>query len=143
MILLRRYTMQPLKIEIKNWFSSKRRIINMLIGLSAVVLYEIARATYRPYIYSQSINDFHIADTIGNSLGTVATIFVFTSLLGRDLAQDYFMIRTVTISVAVYELAHPLLGKSIDLWDLVATIITGVFCELIHRTIHVQAQETQ
>jgi len=143
MILLRRYTMQSLKIEIKNWFSSKRRIINMLIGLSAVVLYEIARATYRPYIYSQSINDFHIADTIGNSLGTVATIFVFTSLLGRDLAQDYFMIRTVTISVVVYELAHPLLGKSIDPWDLVATIIAGVFCELIHRTIHVQAQETQ
>ena len=135
--------MQPLKIEIKNWFSSKRRIINMLIGLSAVVLYEIARATYRPYIYSQSINDFHIADTIGNSLGTIATVFVFTSLLGRDLAQDYFMIRTVTISVVVYELAHPLLGKSIDPWDLVATIITGVFCELIHRAIHVQAQETQ
>ena len=39
---------------------------------------------------------------------------VFASLCGRDLVQDYFMIRTVTISVAVYELAHPLLGKPID-----------------------------
>ena len=89
-------------------------MINLLMGLGAVVLYEIARATYRPYIYSRGINDFHIADTIGNSLGTVATIFVFTSLFGRDLAQDYFMIRTVTISLAVSELAHPLLGKPID-----------------------------
>ena len=108
------------------------------MGLGAVVLYEIARATYRPYIYSRGINDFHIADTIGNSLGTVATIFVFTSLLGRDLVQDYFMIRTVTISVAVYELAHPLLGKPIDPWDLVATISTGVFCEILYRTIRRQ-----
>jgi len=100
------------------------------------MLYEIARAMYRPYIYSQGINDFHIADTIGNSLGTIAAIFVFTSLLGRDLAQDYFMICTVTISVALYELAHPLLGKPIDPWDLVATIITGVFCEIIYRRIN-------
>jgi uncharacterized protein (DUF2164 family) len=122
--------------EIINWLHSKRRIINLLIGLSAVVLYEFVRATYRPYIYSQGINDFHIADTIGNSLGTVATIFVFTSLLGKDLAQDYFMIRTVTISVAVYELAHPLLGKPIDPWDLATTIVTGVICEFLYRLIY-------
>jgi hypothetical protein len=128
--------MQRIKAELSNWLSSKRRIINLLIGLGAVVLYEIARATYRPYIYSQGINDFHIADTIGNSLGTVATIFVFTSLLGRDLVQDYFMIRTVMISVAVYELAHPLLGKSIDPWDLVVTILTGVLCEILYRRIN-------
>jgi len=132
--------MQTLKTEIAEWLHSRRRIINLLIGLGAVVLYEIARATYRPYIYSQGINDFHIADTIGNSLGTIATVFVFTSLLGRDLAQDYFMIRTVTISVAMYELAHPFLGKPIDPWDLVATIIAGFFCEGLHRLLHRQPQ---
>jgi len=131
---------QKLKTGIADWLHSKRRITNFIIGISAVVLYEIARATYRPYIYSQGINDFHIADTIGNSLGTVAAIFVFTSLLGRDLAQDYFMIRTVTISVAVYELAHPLLGKPIDPWDLVATVIAGFFCEGLHRLLHRQPQ---
>jgi len=132
--------LQKLKTEIADWLHSKRRMINLLIGLSAVVLYEIARATYRPYIYSQGINDFHIADTIGNSLGTVAAVFVFTSLLGRDLAQEYFMIRTVTISVAVYELAHPLLGKPIDPWDLVVTVIAGFFCEVLHRFLHRQPQ---
>ena len=130
--------MQKLKTEITNWLHSRRRIINLLIGLGALVLCEVARATYRPYIYSRGINDFHIADTLGNSLGTVATAFVFTALFGRDLAQDYFMIRTVTISVALYELAHPLLGKPIDPWDLLATVLAGVFCEIIHRSIHKQ-----
>ena len=135
--------MQTLKIEIFDWLHSKRRIINLLIGLGAVVLYEIARATYRPYIYSQGINDFHIADTLGNSLGTVATIFVFTSLLGRDLAQEYFMIRTVTISVLLYEVAHPLLGKPIDPWGMLATILAGVFCEIIQRSIHRQPRRVE
>jgi len=115
-------------------------MINLVIGLSAVVLYELMRAYYRPFIYSQGINDFHIADTLGNSLGTVATVFVFTSLLGRDLSQDYFMIRTVTISVLVYELAHPLLGKPIDPWDILATVLAGIFCEVLHRLIHQRPQ---
>jgi len=129
-----------MKTEITNWLSSKRRIINLLIGITAVLLYEVARVYYRPYIYSQDINDFHIVDTIGNSLGTMATVFVFTSLLGRDIAQDCFLIRTVTISVVVYEVAHPLLGKPIDPWDMVATVLAGVFCELLYQLLHGQLQ---
>src|SRR5688572_4779770 len=128
--------MNTLKSEIANWFSSKRRIINLLIGLSAVVLYELARAYYRPWIYQNGINDFYIADTLGNSLGTMATIFVFVSLLGMDRAKDIFLIRTVTIAVTVYELAHPLLGKPIDPFDIIATIIAGIYSEILYRIIH-------
>jgi len=115
-------------------------MLNLLMGLSALVIYEVARVTYRPYIYSRGIYDFHIADTLGNSLGTVATIFVFVSLFGRDRAQAYFLIRTVTISVLVYEVAHPVLGKPIDPWDILATVLAGVFCEILHRLIHKQPQ---
>jgi glycopeptide antibiotics resistance protein len=128
--------MQTIKTEITKWFSSKRRIINLLIGLSAVVIYEVARATYRPFIYSNNINDFHIADTLGNSLGTVATVFVFASVLGRTITEDRFLLRTVAIAVFVYELAHPLLGKPIDVWDLMATVVGGVLCEIIYKWIH-------
>ena len=112
----------------------------MLIGISTVLLYEAARAFYRPFIYSNAINDFHIADTLGNPLGTVATVFVFTSLLGRHSTQDYFLIRTVTISVLVYELAHPFLGKPIDLWDMAATLIAGFICEGFYQLLHRQPQ---
>lgn len=108
----------------------------MLIGLSAVAFYELARAYYRPFIYSNGINDFHIADTLGNSLGTIATVFVFVSILGIDRAKDIFLIRTVTIAVIVYELAHPLLGKAIDPLDIVATLAAGIFSEILYRFIH-------
>jgi hypothetical protein len=130
--------MTVVRSELSNWLRSKRRIGNMIVGISAVLLYEIARAYYRPFIYAHAINDFHVADTLGNSLGTIATVFVFTSLLGRQLAQDYFLLRTVTIGVLVYEVAHPLLGKPIDLWDIAATLIAGGVCEGIYRLLHGQ-----
>lgn len=132
--------MERLRNEMIDWLHSKRRILNLLIGVAAVTVYEIARAYYRPYIYSQGMDDFHIADTLGNSLGTVATIFVFVSLLGSDRAWDYFLIRTVTISVLVYEMAHPLLGKPIDPWDILATVLAGAFSEILYRLIYKNPQ---
>lgn len=101
-----------------------------------MLAYEILRAYYRPWVYAQGLNDFHVADTLGNSLGTVAQVFVFISVLGRTIQQDHVLIRIVTVAVAVYELAHPLLGKPIDPWDIVATAIAGIFCEGLHRLIH-------
>src|SRR5262245_12760007 len=128
------------KAEISKWLTSRRRIINLLIGLAAVALYEILRAYYRPYAYSQGFNDLHVADTLGSSIGTVAQVFVFVSILGRDIRLDYFLIRIVTVSIVIYELAHPLLGKPIDPWDILATVLAGAFCEIVHRLIHRQSQ---
>ena len=128
--------MQTLKTEFSGWLASRRRIINLWIGIGAVLAYEILRAYYRPWVYAQGLNDFHVADTLGNSLGTVAQVFVFISVLGRTIQQDHVLIRIVAVAVVVYELAHPLLGKPIDPWDIVATVIAGVFCEALHRRIH-------
>jgi hypothetical protein len=134
--------LESIKKAFTDWFSNKSRVLHLFIGLLAVLLYEVARAYYRPFIYANGLNDFHIADTLGNSLGTVATVFVFTSLFGTDHAREVFLIRTVTIAVIVYELAHPLLGKPIDPWDAVATIVAGIFCEGLHRLIHRRSMKT-
>lgn len=128
--------LEKLKIEVTAWLHSKRQIINMIVGISALLLCEAARTYYRPFIYSNGINDFHIADTLGNSLGTVATVFVFVSLFGHQRGQDHVLIRIVTISVFLYEVAHPLLGKPIDPWDLAATVIAGFLCEGLYRLLH-------
>ena len=117
---------------------SRMRVAALVIGLSATLLYEVARSFYRPYIYANSLNDLHIADTIGNTLGTVAAVFMFVFLLGKERSQALFLIRTVTISLVVYELAHPLLGKNIDGWDVAATLLAGALCELIYRRLHAQ-----
>lgn len=127
-------TIDELRQGVLNWRISKERIINLTIGLSSLLIYEfIARPYYRPFIYSNSINDFHIADTLGNSLGTIATIFIFIGLIGRGKTQHLFLIKTITISLILFELSHPLLGKPIDPWDIAATLLTGGVSFILYR----------
>lgn len=119
-------TLHELRQELSNWKLTRERIVHLGIGLTALILYEfVGRPIYRPYVYAHNIFDFHIADTLGNSLGTITTIFVAIGLLGREPAQHKFLIVTTTLAVTCFELAHPLLGKPMDLWDIAATLITG------------------
>lgn len=130
-------TIKDLREGMLRWKLTKERIINLTVGFSAVLIYEfLARPIYRPYIYSNNINDLHLADTIGNSLGTIATIFIIIGFIGQGKNQNIFLIKTITISVTLYEFAHPLLGKVIDPWDIIATILTGILCLMLYKLIY-------
>jgi len=130
-------TINELKVEISKWKITPPRILNLTIGVCSLILHEfVAKPYYRAYIYSHNIYDFHIADTLGNSLGTIAEVFIVVGLIGRDKTRDHFLIKMTTISIIIYELGQPLLGKPIDPWDIVATILTGGFCVLLYRMIH-------
>ncbi|MDX1539171.1 hypothetical protein [Arsukibacterium sp.] len=118
---------------ILEWANSHRRVSLFLTGMLAVLAYEAARAWYRPFIYAADIYDFHLADTLGNSLGTVATVLTFASLFGRTASQGQFVLRATAIGIAVYEMLHPLLGKPIDPLDLVATLLAGLVCDIAYR----------
>lgn len=119
-------TIDDIQKEITNWRFTKYKLINLSIGIAALLLYEfVARPYYRPYIYKHQINDFHLADTIGNSLGTVATIFIFVGLFSSESQKGKFLIKTITFSLILFEIAHPLLGKAMDIWDIIATLATG------------------
>jgi hypothetical protein len=43
------------------------RIIYLVIAVFAFLITEAGRNIYRPFIYENAINDFGIADSIGNS----------------------------------------------------------------------------
>ncbi|MBA3531903.1 MAG: hypothetical protein H0T73_08290 [Ardenticatenales bacterium] len=84
-----------------------------------------------PVIHANHIDDWHIADTLGNTLGTVAAIFVTVGLIGRDRTYNHILIKLVTLSLVVVELvALPLLGEPLDLPDTVATLLAGGCCAL-------------
>jgi hypothetical protein len=130
-------TIDDLKDGIANWRLTKERTINLSIGVTALLTLEfIARPIYRPYIYRNNINDFHLADTIGNSLGTVAEVFLIIGLIGQGRIHHLFLIKTIIISVILYEIAQPLLGKPIDPWDIIATFLTGGLCLIFYKFIH-------
>lgn len=127
-------TFNDLKTELRHWKFTRYKAINFAIGLSALLIYEfVGRTMYRPYIYKNNIDDFHVADTLGNTLGTLTTIFFLVALLSDDTKKGNFLIVLGTISVVVFELGHPLLGKPIDIRDVVATLVTGVFSYFMYN----------
>jgi hypothetical protein len=122
--------------EFRNWKLTKYKAINFAIGISALLIYEfVGRPIYRPYIYNNKINDFHIADTLGNTFGTLPTIFFLIAILSNDTTKGNYLIKLGTLSVVVFELVHPLLGKPIDIWDIIATILAGLVSYLIYNGI--------
>jgi hypothetical protein len=134
-------TLNDFKEEVRSWKLTKYKVINFTIGISALLIYEfVGRPIYRPYIYDNKINDFHIADTLGNTFGTLPTIFFLIALLSNDTTKGNYLIKLGTLSVVVFELAHTLLGKPIDIWDIIATIMTGFISHLIYNTIFKSSQ---
>lgn len=122
--------------EIRGWRISIYRLINFTIGIAALLIYEfIARPYYRPYIYSHKINDFHLADTLGNSLGTIALIFILVSLFSEEKTKGKSRIVLGTVIAILIEFIHPLLGKPIDLWDMLASLITGIVCFIVFNAL--------
>lgn len=122
--------------ELKAFKFTRYKAINIGIGILSLLIYEfIGRPIYRPYIYANSINDFHIADTLGNTFGTITTLFILIAFFSNDTTKGNFLIVTGTISVALFEIASPLLGRPIDIWDVIATFLTGLICYLIYNKI--------
>ena len=118
----------------------RRRLRNLGVGFAALALTELARSYYRPFVRANGFNDFHLADTLGNSLGTVTTVFVLLAVFGRGEARhDRQFLYIGPIGVFAYELAHPLLGKSIDPWDLLATVVAGLAAAGLYRMLHANA----
>ena len=137
-------TIKDFKKELKNWKLSRYKAINFSIGITALLIYEfIGRPIYRPYIYFHDINDFHLADTLGNTFGTLATIFILIAILSNETTKGNYLIKLGTLSVVVYELAQPLLGKPIDIWDIIATVITGLVSYLFYNAIFKNREQRQ
>jgi hypothetical protein len=116
--------------------ATRRRVINLLLGLCALLLTEAGRHVYRPFIYARSIYDFHIADTLGNSFGTITTIFVTLAVFGGDQQSDDRIVVSATVGVVLYELGQPLLGNPIDPWDVLATVVSGLLTWALCRRLH-------
>lgn len=47
------------------------------ISISAVIIGQILTQTYRPFIYSNNIFDFGLADTIGSLVSVIGLCFFF------------------------------------------------------------------
>ena len=111
---------------------SSLKKITLLIGIVAYSITEFGRSFYRPYIYANKINDYFIADTIGNSFGTVTAIFMVLTLTGKGTNKDWSIVIIIIAGLLLYELLN-LTGKtSVDINDMIATVVFGIISVLLY-----------
>lgn len=106
--------------------------ITLGIGISAYFITEMARSFYRPYIYANNIDDWVIADTIGNSFGTVTAIFMILTMSGRGTGWDWRLVGMVIVGLIGYEVLNLPGHHSFDVNDVIATMLFGGVSILIY-----------
>ena len=118
-----------------NFFTNKNsiktidslRVIYFGIAVLFFFLTEIGRNIYRPFIYSSNIDDYGIADSIGNSGGIIVQIFISLALLNSPRKKVFNVIAFIVIGYILYEILQPYLPRGVFDWkDIYGTLIGGV-----------------
>ncbi len=116
------------------------RLLYAMTAVVAFVLTEAGRSIYRPYIYRNEINDFGIADSVGNLGGIVVQIFLSLAILNSQKRKAFHVIGFLVVGYILYEIVQPYLPKGVFDWkDIYGTLIGGlvslVFLLLLRRIV--------
>lgn len=122
----------------------EKRITYFLIFVVTFVITEMGRKIYRPYIYSNDLFDYWLADTIGNLTGTIAIIFFELAFIYPNYRTGRKLIILITFGLMVYELLQYLSPRSILDWrDLIATLIAGLITWGIYELLSKKIKEKE
>lgn len=115
----------------------KFRVIYFVTFLIFFGLTEIGRYIYRPFIYENNINDFGLADSMGNLGGIIVQIFFGLALINATKKNGLRIISVFVIGLILYEAVQPILPKGVFDWkDIYGTIIGGLIGMLLFLLIH-------
>ncbi|MFV0392141.1 MAG: hypothetical protein ACK5KP_09710 [Paludibacteraceae bacterium] len=101
----------------------KRKPIFILVGVVLFFLGIILSITYRPYIYQNNLNDYHLADTIGSLFCVPAATFLFCGISKRKTFNELILI-TLVGNIFYECLGIFNIQGVFDFFDIIA-IITG------------------
>ena len=103
------------------------RITYFVIALFSFGLTELGRFVYRPFIYENNINDFGIADSMGNLGGIIVQIFFGLALFNSTKKKGLRLIAFFMVGYILYESLQPILPKGVFDWrDVYGTFIGGL-----------------
>jgi glycopeptide antibiotics resistance protein len=108
------------------------RIYYFILFLISYGLTEIGRELYRPIIYANHINDFGIADSIGNAGGIIAQIFFGFLIINPSKRIGIRLIVLFSVGYILYEIAQLFLpGGVFDLKDIYGTLLGGILSAVV------------
>lgn len=97
----------------------------IISGILIAVIGLVLSHTYRPYVYENHINDFHLADVIGSVVCVPAAVLCAYGIDNRYSIKQY------TIGAAIVYIAYEFLGLfhihgTFDVYDIIAIIISSL-----------------
>lgn len=102
------------------------RLVYVAMAVGAFFVTEAGRNIYRPYIYETGIDDFGIADSIGNLAGIVVQVFISLALLNSQKSKAFNVIGFLVVGYILYEIVQPYLPRGVFDWkDIYGTLIGG------------------
>ena len=102
------------------------RVLYAGTAVVAFFLTEVGRSIYRPYIDDNGINDFGIADSMGNLGGIVVQVFFSLAILNSQRRKTFNVIGFLVVGYILYEFVQPYLPKGVFDWkDIYGTLIGG------------------
>jgi hypothetical protein len=108
------------------------RIYYFILFLISYGLTEIGRELYRPIIYANHINDFGIADSIGNAGGIIAQIFFGFLTINPSKRIGIRLIVLFSVGYILYKIAQLFLpGGVFDLKDIYGTLLGGILSAVV------------
>lgn len=108
------------------------RIVYLLVAGFIFLLTEAGRFVYRPYVYKNNIEDFGLADSIGNLGGIIVQIFFMLAIANSPKKKGFNLILFAVAGYVLYEFAQPYLPKGVFDWkDVYGTIIGGIISAVL------------
>lgn len=107
------------------------RITYFITFISAFLITETGRFLYRPFIYDHNINDFGLADAMGNLGGVIVQIYLGLAILNPPFKKALRVIALFVIGYILYEFAQTFLPKGVFDWKDVYGTLIGGFIALI------------
>ena len=101
----------------------------IISGILIATIGLVLSHTYRPYVYENHINDFHLADVIGSVVCVPAAVLCAYGIDSRYSIKQY------TIGAAIVYIAYEFLGLfhihvhihgTFDVYDIIAIIISSL-----------------
>lgn len=100
---------------------SPRRRKYCLLGLIVCLVTGLVLSfTYRPFIYENSINDWHLADTLGNIVAVPAAAFFFYAVQKK---VSLSIVGVLAVDFLAWCLYEALISLTFDWWDILASFI--------------------
>ena len=124
---------------------NKTQKIYLTISIISVITGQLLTLTYRPYIYSNHLFDFGIADTIGSLVAVIGLCFFFWTFKTYPNKEKN---KHIIVAVIIYSLIWEPMGLiglhgTFDCKDIIASFISGFLTFGLKELIDKRIQTSQ